>query len=513
MEEKKENENKENEEEFKTISLKRYVWPDEAALKEEKKKNKKLKKVLVGSVVVAVLFGWFGGSVLPYGFTSGLRNMIRRGMTMSSSKKIQEALDIMENDWYFSKDVDDIDDRLTDQAVSGITTNSEDKHTEYMSKDEMESFTQSINRNYVGIGVQYINADGTAIIEKVYKNTPAQEAGVKPGDILYSVDGVEMSGKSSDEIKKAVQGKAGSIVTIGFIRNGKHIALDIKRAEVSSTVYGEMKDNNIAYLQLYQFGSTTPDEVKSYLDDFKDASGLIIDLRDNGGGYLDSVSGVSSCFLPKGTKVMSQEYVNGDTTETDTKDEQYSKIQNIVILVNGNTASAAEVLTLALKQQRDDVKIIGTTTYGKGTVQVSKTFDDGSAIKYTTSKWLSPDGTWVNGVGITPDEEIHLHDVFYQSFTNMEEDDSYTVDSVSSSISDAQLCLDYLGYSVDRKDGYFSQATADALKQYKEDHNLSSNETLDKETYDSLRSQVILDWNTSSTHDLQLKQAEEELHG
>ena len=511
MEEKKENVEKDDE--LKTISLKKYVWPDEAALKKEKKKNKRLKKILVGSVVCAVLLGWFGGSILPYGFASGLRNLISRGMTMNSSKKIQEALDIMENDWFFSKDIDNIDERLTDQAVNGITTNSEDKHTEYMSKDEMESFTQSINRNYVGIGVQYINTDGTAIIEKVYKNTPAEEAGVKPGDILYSVDGVKMAGKSSDEIKKAVQGKKGTVVTIGFIRDGKHIALDITRAEVSSTVYGEMKENNIAYLQLYQFGSSTPDEVKSYLDDFKDADGLVIDLRDNGGGYLDSVAGVSSCFLPKGTKVMSQEYANGDTTETDTKEEQYSSIKNIIILVNGNTASAAEVLTLALKQQRSDVKIIGTTTYGKGTVQVSKTFDDGSAIKYTTSKWLSPDGTWVNGVGITPDEEIKLHDVFYHSFTKMKEDDSYEVDSVSESISDAQLCLDYLGYTVDRKDGYFSQATADALKQYKQDHNLTVNETLDKDTYDSLRSQVILDWNTSSEHDLQLKKAEEELHG
>lgn len=156
------------------------------------------------------------------------------------------------------------------------------------------------------------------------------------------------------------------------------------------------------------------------------------------------------------------------------KSDKYSNIQNIVILTNGNTASAAEVLTLALKQQRDDVTVVGTTTYGKGTVQVSKMFDDGSALKYTTSKWLSPDGTWVNGVGITPDQEVKLHDVFYRSFSNMEDDESFCVDSVSDSIADAQQCLDYLGYTVDRKDGYFSSETGNALKQYKEEHGLKS---------------------------------------
>lgn len=502
----------EEKEEFKTISLKKYVWPDEAKFRAEQTKNKKLKRIMVVVTIVAVLFGWLGGSLLPYGFTSSLRHMIARGTTMSASKKIQEVMNIMENDWFFGNGIDHLDERLTDQALMGITTNDEDKHTEYMSKEEMEAFTQSINRDYVGIGVQYINTDGTSIVEKVYKNTPAEKAGVKPGDIIHTVDGVDMSGKTSSDIKEAVQGKDGTTVTIGFIRDGKNIALKITREKVASTVYGEMM-GEIAYLQLYQFGSSTPEEVKSYMDDFENAKGLIIDLRDNGGGYLDSVEGVSSCFLDKGTTVMKQEYADGTVHETVTKSDKYSNIQNIVILTNGNTASAAEVLTLALKQQRDDVTVVGTTTYGKGTVQVSKMFDDGSALKYTTSKWLSPDGTWVNGVGITPDQEVKLHDVFYRSFSNMEDDESFCVDSVSDSTADAQQCLDYLGYTVDRKDGYFSSETGNALKQYKEEHGLKVDEVLNKETYDSLRSAVILDWNTTHTHDVQLEKAKEILHG
>ena len=510
MEDKIENK---NEEEFKTISLKNYVWPDEAKYQKEKNKNKTLKKVAVISVMVAILVGWFGGSILPYGFATSLRNAIFRSSTMNSEKKISETLDIMENDWYFGKDIDDLDTRLTDQALTGITENDEDKHTEYMSKEEMESFTQSINRNYVGIGVQYITTDNTAIVEKVFKDTPAEKAGVKAGDIIHSVDGVDVTGFTSSEIKEAVQGEEGTKVVIGLIRDGKNISLEITRGAVSSTAYGEMLENDIAYLELYQFGTSTPDEVKSYLDDFTSAKSLIIDLRDNSGGYLDSVEGVASCFLDKGTTVMSQEFSNGEIKVTSTSSDKYTDIQNIVILVNENTASAAEVLTLALKQQRNDVTIVGTTTYGKGTVQVSKQFDDGSAIKYTTSKWLSPDGTWVNEVGITPDEEVKLDDVFYEQFTNLEDDESYTVDNVDESIQDAQKCLNYLGYTVDRTDGYFSSKTGEELKKYKEEHNLTSDEILNQETYNALRSSVLLDWNTTTTHDTQLAKAKEILNG
>lgn len=509
MEDKNTNEN----DELKTISLKKYVWPDEAALAKEKQRNKKLKQKAMTACIVFLLVGWLGGSLLPYSFTTSLRNMISRSMTMDSSKKIEEVKNIMEQDWFFSKDIEDLDTRLSDQALEGITTNEEDPHTQYMSKEEMESFTQSINRNYIGIGVQYVLTDGTAVIEKVYKNTPAEKAGVQAGDILYSVDGEQMQGKTSAEIKAAVQGEAGTTVTIGFERNGKVIALDITRAEVASTTYGEMLENNIAYLQLYQFGTTTPDEVKAYLDDFSNAQGIVIDLRDNGGGYLDSVEGVASCFLEKGTEVMKQVFTNGEERITKTSQNKYTNIKNIVILVNENTASASEVLTLALKQQRDDVTIIGTTTYGKGTVQISKKFDDGSALKYTTSKWVSPDGTWVNGVGITPDTEVELHPVFSEKFTTMKEDETYEVDSVGDAVKDASLCLDYLGYTVDRTDGYFSLTIAESLQQFKNDKDLGDDAILDADTFNALRSAVLLDWNTTREHDTQLTKALEVLHG
>jgi len=171
------------------------------------------------------------------------------------------------------------------------------------------------------------------------------------------------------------------------------------------------------------------------------------------------------------------------------------------------------VFTLALKEQRSDVTTVGVTTYGKGTVQITRTFDDGSALKYTTSKWLSPSGVWVNGTGITPDVEVKLHDILSTSYVEMGEDETYAQDSVSESVKGAQMALAFLGYSVDRQDGYFSAATAAALQQFETDQNLTADGILDAKTYDALISRVVYVWNTDTSKDLQLQKAEAILNG
>ncbi|MBF1117104.1 MAG: peptidoglycan-binding protein, partial [Solobacterium sp.] len=291
--------------------------------------------------------------------------------------------------------------------------------------------------------------------------------------------------------------------------------ITITRAAVSATAFGEILSDNTGYLQIYQFGENTTNEVKTYLDDFKNAnvSNIVIDLRDNGGGYLTALQGIASYFLPKDTLAMKQVYADGTTEEIRTTDGMYDNIKKIAILVNKNTASASEVLTMALKEQHPDVTVIGVTTYGKGTVQVSRVFKDGSALKYTTSKWTSPNDVWVNGVGITPDDEVKLHEVMYTSLPKMNDTDRYAYDSVGEPVKFAQLCLDYLGYNVGRTDGYFSSQTEEALRQFETDKGIAADGVLDKETFSTLYSAVVLDWNTTKTHDIQLQKAQEVLNG
>ncbi len=269
------------------------------------------------------------------------------------------------------------------------------------------------------------------------------------------------------------------------------------------------------YLQIVQFGEGTADELKSYLDEFEENSvtSLIIDLRDDGGGYLDALKGVLSYFLPENTLILQREYSDGTVVKTYTDQGQYTSFGPIVLLVNGNTASAAEAFTLAMKEQRDDVTIVGETTYGKGTVQITKYFDDGSALKYTDSKWMSPKGVWVNGTGIAPDEEVKLPEVLYTSYTAMDEGDSYALDSVSDYTKEAQMLLQYLGYDVDRTDGYFDESTQNAILKYQQDQDMEETGVLNKDLYEGLISAVVLDWQTNEDHDPQLARAKEILNG
>lgn len=491
------------------IPVTRHLWPEEVEAKKLKKQNHRLKIGLSAAIVLCLAGGLVIGTLYPIPVLSQLSRM-------SSDNKMEEALKIMTQDWYFSTGIDNVEERLTDQAVTGMTTNEEDTHTEYMSKEEIASFTQSINRNFVGIGITYIASDNDLpLVQRVIKGSPAEEAGVQPGDIIEAVEGTSVKGKTSEEIAAMCKGEAGTSVSITFLRQGQDITLSITRREISSTVYGDQLDNGIGYLEIVQFGDSTGDEVRSYLDEFKAAgiTKLMIDLRDDGGGYLNDLQDVAGCFVPKGTTVLREVFKDNSEKDVETTGVPYDNLNQIVILVNENTASAAEAFTLAMKESRRDVTLIGTTTYGKGTVQVTKYFTDGSALKYTEAKWLSKDGVWVNGTGITPDTEIRLHDILYTSFTAMNDDETFALDSVSDYTKEAQLALDYLGYPTDRKDGYFSQVTQDSLKQFQKDKGLSETGVLDATSYKALVSAVVRDWNTSRTHDLQYAKGLEVLNG
>lgn len=501
-----------DEEQFQTIRLKRHLWPDEVELKKEKAKVKRLRICLAAFSMAALLLGWLGGSVFPVGSAGG---GIPISQVLKSTEKISSVMEIMETEWYFGKEIEGLNTRLENQALTGITTNDEDPHTTYMSAEEMESFTQSINRNFVGIGVEFNSDGGINIIKRVFRNSPADKAGVQAGDIIHTIDGVSADGLNAQEVKDLVTGEEGTPVKIEFLRQGKSIEMEIIRGQVSATVYGKVLDDRNAYIQLYQFGEGTAAEMTAFMDEFKEQgiSGLVIDLRGNGGGYLDALRDIAGMFLPAGTVVMQQEYSTGKVTQTKTRGGMYENITGIVILTDETTASASEALTLCLREQRDDVTIAGTKTYGKGTVQISRMFDDGSALKYTTSKWLSPNGVNINGTGIEPDEEIFLHDILYREFTGMEEDEQYGYDSVAEAVKDLQFSLDYLGYSADRTDGYFSKETEDALKQYQADHGMTEDGILTSAVYESVYSSVALDWNDSDEHDTQLQKALEILNG
>lgn len=482
-----------------------------------KKQNRRLRTWLVILLIAGILGGWTLGSFVPFPFTTRLKQSMGGGST--AEEKFSTVLDIMTNQWFFADTIEDEETRLVDQALTGMTTNEEDPHTAYMSKEEIDAFNQSINRNFVGIGVTFTTSpEGTFIVTSVFPGGPAEEAGVQVGDIIHAVDGEVVDGLDSTELKDLVQGEEGTDVTIDFLRDGKTVTLTITRAEVSQTATWKILDNDgeqVGYLHLMQFGNSSAEEVANALADFQDAgvSKLIIDLRSDGGGYLEALKGVLSLFLPEGTVFLQEEDSDGNVTKMTTTGGMVEGLGPIVILVNENTASAAEAFTLAMDEGRDDVTVAGTKTYGKGTVQVTTYFSDGSALHYTNAKWMSPSGVWVNNEGITPEVEVELPEVLNETFTDMEDTESYSLDSVSDKTALAQKMLAFLGYEVDRTDGYFDPSTEEALNSFAQDLELTADGILDKEKYDALFSEVIYLFSTDLSKDTQMVKALEILHG
>lgn len=459
------------------IVLERYQWDDE--VKEKKKKRRSILLTVVLCILLITVFVISGIGCYMLGVRSG--TAVYAGNS-NGANKLSTILNIMENDWYFASEIDDLENRLVDQALVGMTTNSEDIHTEYMDAKEIQEFFESIDSNFVGIGVKVRSNDGYLLVETVYKNSPADESGMKKGDIIKSVDGMDIYGYDIDDVVSMIKGEANTKVNVGIIRGMEELSLDIIRQQVNTTVEGEMLDNGIAYIGLSSFGELTCDQLITYLDEFKNAKKLLLDMRDNGGGHLNSVVDIGSLFIEKGETIVQQQEANGNITNYVSDGKRLYTYDQIVILVNQNTASAAEVLTLALDEQLDNVLIVGTNTYGKGTIQTTVYLADSSALKYTTGKWNSPYGNNINGVGIEPDVIVELDEIVTNPFMMIKEDDeSYSYDCVSSYVSQMQKALDYLGYRVDRFDGYFDLDTKKSLEQFESDYGLNVDGILSKD--------------------------------
>ena len=481
------------------IPLKRYEWPDE-------KKQKRNRIVQVGVLIISILLSVGFGYSLHSAF---IDKTVVPVVQTSKLNRVEAIFDVLTQEWYFGRDQVDLETQLIEDAIKGMIDGTGDIHTSYMNAEEVTAFTDAINRNFVGIGVSYFDNNGTFIIERVFIGSPAEKAGVLPGDIIKTVDGVSTQGLTSDDLVDRVRGEENTVVTIDFQRGEEVVTLEITRGVIKNTAFGKMIDDDTAYLEIYQFGEDTGSEVEQYMQLFKEknAKDIIIDLRDNGGGYLTALEDIGSMFVPKDGILIQQEIYSGEKLVSKSRGNILIDFEEIILLVNENSASASEVLTAAIKENIDTT-IVGVTTYGKGTVQQQHAFSDGSALKYTVAEWLTPNGNHINGVGINPDVVVDLHPVMHEIFTQLTEDEVYGIDTVDESVQDAQLALDFLGYNVDRTDGYFSSKTLSALEAYIRDYKLENEPIINKVLLDKLRSEVVRIWNVEkSEKDVQLKKA------
>lgn len=306
--------------------------------------------------------------------------------------------------------VEEVDRKeLIDAAISGMYNYLGDEYSTYLDQTNTNDLEEQLHGEYTGIGVEITtlideNQKQYVKVNKVFKNSPAEEAGLKAGDIITKVDGVEMI--DANQISTTIKGGSKESYEITYIRDGKENVLTLTKKKVFiNSVNGQIYDN-VGYIKIDTFSATTESQLKEIIDKYDSkVTSLVIDLRDNTGGYLDTAYSVSDLFLERGKVIYQLKDRTGKITEYKAESGVYRKFNKIVVLINENSASASEILTLALKESFG-ATVVGVKSFGKGTVQETGSLSSGSMIKYTTSYWLSPKGNSINKIGITPDIEV-----------------------------------------------------------------------------------------------------------
>lgn len=461
------------------------TFEPELSKEEEEKRIKKDNLFIIFTCVSFLIIGLIIGLSVMY-----LIHPISKGESLDTLGEIESVLDKY---WIYEDNYDNLKKQLEDKAYYGMTQFSEDPYTTYMSKSDLDSFTSSINMDYVGIGVQYSLTNDCARIERVFVNSPAQAAGLQPGDIITMVDNDSVKGLTSEEIKNLVLGEEGTIVKVTVLRGSETIPFDIVRGSVDNSIYCYSVEDKYVVMELESFGASTAKECMDYLDAYTDYDKLIIDIRDNSGGYQTSVKELAGLFVGNEKIYLKQKDAQGkETADYTSCIKTYDNFKKIVILINENTASAAEVFAICLKEYLpNQVTLVGTTTFGKGVIQSTHYLLNGGALKFSTYYWYSPSGVSIHLKGVEPDIEVKQEDIFYESYINMDDNESYKYDSVSESVRLSEIALKFLGYNVSRCDGYFDKSFETTLKKYKQDNNLGNNVVLDKTTYESIISDVI----------------------
>lgn len=337
----------------------------------------------------------FGGFEIVHGDSRGiLRNVVR------DYGNLPEILKLIKTKSIFKFD----DAKARDDAYKAIVDSLGDEYSQYMTAEETKEWEALLNGEFSGIGISFSkNKDGKYQVSEVFPKGPAEMAGMKPGDLILSVDGKTYD--SIEEMSSHIKGESGTKVKLVLMRDGKETTVEMVRATVKEkTVSGKVMDDGTGYIRISSFEEGTADEFEAQLNSFENQGikKMILDLRNNGGGYTNEGIRIADLLLKEGTITYMEnvkgkrQYFNSDVRATKIK---------YVVLVNENTASTSEILTAAIKDNGGG-KIVGTTTFGKGIVQENIKFKDGSSLKLTVMRYYSPKGHAIHKKGIKPDVEV-----------------------------------------------------------------------------------------------------------
>ena len=370
------------------------------------KRNHVIASVLAFALLTAVCVSASAAAALPMFKQQGDVTISREEYNrLKQYEKLDLLMQLVE--LYYYEDVDT--DEMLESAAVGLIAGIGDVYSVYYTKEDMEAFNEETEGEYAGIGCQLLAdpTDQMITVTRVFKGSPAEEAGMRSGDKIVYVNDVYYSAYEMDAAVDVMRGTPGEDVKVTVLRGLDTVDFDITRKVVNiNYVEYEILDGNIGYVMVYDFLGDAVEGFRTALEAFQAANvtGMIIDLRNNGGGLLDASVEMADMILPEGT-VVSVRDKNG-AEEAFTIDGEYYDVP-MVVLVNGYSASASEILSGAIRDTGEGT-LVGTRTFGKGVVQSVIDFPDGSGLKVTTARYFTPSGECIHGVGIEPDVEIEL---------------------------------------------------------------------------------------------------------
>lgn len=377
-------------------------------------KNKDKELYNVKEVIIVMIFSIGIGFLMCFGIISIFTGKNYFKVTKDLSKIIDTYYAIVDN--YYG----DLDkSTIIDGAVEGMITSVGDTFTTYTNTDDTEAFDETINGSYEGIGCSVATYnDGKIVVIEIFEDSPADISGLKVGDIITKIDNETLEGKSGNDVSSYIKNSGKNKVVLTVIRDGeeKEITINLSKVDIPY-VSGEVLEKNnkkVGYIKISLFANNSYKQFKNKLENLEkeNIDSLIIDVRDNSGGYLTSVTDICNLFLEKGKIIYQLQDENGTVKKKDTTKEK--RTYDIAVIINGSSASASEILASAIKESYKGI-VVGQNSYGKGTVQQTRKLLDGSMIKYTTQKWLTPDGNFINEIGVKPTNEVILSEEYYKN--------------------------------------------------------------------------------------------------
>nr|WP_052659603.1 S41 family peptidase [Bacillus alveayuensis] len=444
--------------------------------------------------------------LIPF-FSVGISYLLfqsqKGSMNQQGFDKLVEAYEILEKNY-----VEDIDQQvLIEGAIKGMVESLGDPYTTYMDVEESKGFHETISSSFEGIGAEVTEKNGKITVVSPIKGSPAEKAGLKPEDQIIEVDGQNIEGMSVHEAIMLIRGAKGTKVELKIERKGIGVInLTITRDTIPiQTVYTDVTDDKIGKIQITRFSEKTGQELAEALMDFEkqQVKGIIIDLRQNPGGLMDQAIAMTDMFLNKGDTILQVEQKDGTVETFKAENPSVVKVPVVVMTDNG-TASAAEIMAAALHESAN-IPIVGEKTFGKGTVQNAQDFTDGSSIKYTIAKWLTPSGNWIHEKGLKPQFEVSLPE--YANISYLDPNITLKEGDSSPEVKTAEEMLKAIGYQV-KVDGFFDHDEEKVVLSFQAEQKLTETGQIEGETTTKLMELVR---NKILENDTQMKKAIEVL--